>query len=108
MTTAEQNKLITESPFCPDWVRSNIDHHTDSGNDMALNDYMESLRFHSEWRWIMETVANIRLKLQDNTLYDGEGKRMWEIIVIALSTVEILAVNAAVTQFILWYNKNNL
>jgi hypothetical protein len=49
----EGNKLIANSIFCPDFVKINIDHHTETGNDIGLVDYMGRLNFHSSWDWLM-------------------------------------------------------
>lgn len=61
--------------------------------------------YESDWQMLMPVVEKIRGLLEDNRLYTKlNGKKYWEVIEVALSTVSIKAVYIAVTQFIKWYN----
>lgn len=100
----EDNKLIAESIFCPDFVKTHIEHYSDSGNDIALKNYMDNLCFHLEWDWLMPVVKNLksnRTNPEHTFISVAFGK-----LNLALMEAEITPVYKEVVNIIKLYNQN--
>lgn len=52
----EGNKLIANSPFAGAAVRHEIQHHTESGNDIGLTHFYKNLRYHKDWNILIELL----------------------------------------------------
>lgn len=61
----EGNCLIAYSPFASDNTKLTIDHYTDSGNDIGLDDYITNLKYHESWDALMSVVEKIE-NLEEN------------------------------------------
>lgn len=116
------NKLIADSPFCGDEVEMNIQHYADCGNDIALEDYKESLEYHKDWRLLMPVVEKIieiditpapnwtgyRIEIVPRGYVKISGFPMPPITTnVSIEGSLIAAVYKAVVQFIQWYNQQN-
>ena len=134
MTTLEKNKLIAEFmggkydkdttfPIHPNdiWlpIHGICRHNTiESGNGKILN-------YHNSWGWLMSVVEKIEdfytingeeiefrvVQYEDEVLIVAKYQlKRWENIVEILSNGEGKFKNTyeAITQFIIWYNKNKI
>ncbi len=113
MNTTENNKLIAE------FMGAKYDKDTTfpiHKNDLWLPNHGvcnfvdnngKSLKFHSDWNWLMEVVEKIELeghKLSNISKYIHNNKTIFDL---KLSEVNIVTVYDYVVEFIIWYNQQN-
>jgi hypothetical protein len=109
----EGNKLIADSPFAPDIVKTNISHYVDSGNEIGLVKYYQALNF--DWNMLMQVVVNLENK--------GIGFEVdpWGIVAVEFLSgneedifqfinddnyLKIIQYYTTIVESIKWYNKN--
>lgn len=83
-----------------------------------FNSFEDSLKFHSDWNWIMEVIDNIEKLGFNFDSYNptGIGKDgFYEFNIFEIKNIEIAgrgntskeAYIDAINRFLIWYNENN-
>jgi hypothetical protein len=109
----EGNRLIIESPFCPESIKINIEHFKESGNEIGLNEYLERLNIDKDWNLLMEVVEKIEaLGFQVFIHNEGCYMRKWHWkgnfpYFGSVGQTKIEATYKVITDFIKWHNSQS-
>ena len=82
------------------WVKGTYTNNIDARNNLNWKGFNSSLKFHSDWNWIMkiiEKILDVCLNLDSMEMYYN----------ITDAIPEQHKVMQAINQFLIWYNNEN-
>lgn len=90
------------------WIKDTYYQDIDPSNNSNWKGFNSSMKFHSDWNWIMEVVRKIiSLRNRSNLFKEvyGEVYRFQHTCLDDIIDINILA--SKIWQFINWYNEKN-
>jgi hypothetical protein len=100
----EGNKLIAEFDGWRKSPYSNTPNKMYKGEGKTeVGIHVDQLKYHSSWDSLMPVIAKINL-IYEAGIKEEYVRVLWDEIHCMLSKLNILRTNAAIVQFIQWYN----